>query len=165
MLPCPSSFCSTLGCIPLSIARVAWVHTKAPNSRFVAELVEVGVIGAILCRFSGTPVDKDQITHHQLCHAAASTIHVLQSLLQHRRRFSFFPTIPHFAEDIVGRVCQRNGAVAVGRFGRSCPPRFCTVPELQRLVHRQRPFLEINGIPVRPISSPVRSPVSRINAY
>ena len=150
---------------PRGVGVAQRVHTKAPNSRFVAELVEVGVIGAILCRFSGTPVDKDQITHHQLCHAAASTIHVLQSLLQHRRRFSFFPTIPHFAEDIVGRVCQRNGAVAVGRFGRSCPPRFCTVPELPRLVHRQRPFLEINGIPVRPISSPVRSPVSRINAY
>ena len=122
------------------------VHTESPDSCLIAQFVEMGVIGTVLCRFSGTPVDKDQIAHHQLCHAAASTIHVLQSLLQHRRRVSFFPAVPHFTEDAIGCVCQRNGTVAVGRFGRSRPPRFCTVPELQRFVHRQRPFLEVNGI-------------------
>lgn len=41
------------------------VHTKALDSCFVAEFVEMGVIGTVLCRFSGTPVDKDQIAHDQ----------------------------------------------------------------------------------------------------
>ncbi len=118
------------------------------------------------CRFPCTPVDKDQITHYPLCHAAASTIHVLQSLLQHRRRFSFFPAVPHFAEDLAGRIRQRNGAIAVWRFGRSCPPRlFAPCRNSSVLFTVSVRFSKSTASHVSPINSPVRKPVSRINAY
>ena len=53
-------------------------------------------------------------------------------------------------EDSIGRVCQRDGAIALLRFGRSCTPKLLLVAVLQRFVHRQRPFLKVNRIPCQP---------------
>ena len=141
------------------------VHTESPDSCLIAQFVKVGIIGTVFRWLSCSPVDKNKITHDQLCHAAASTIHVFQSLLQHRRRFSFFPAVPHFTEDAIGRVCQRNGTVAVRCFGG--PARHDFVPCRNSSVLFTVRVLAFQSMAshVSPITSPVRSPVSKIRAY
>ncbi len=41
------------------------VHTESPDSCLIAQFVKMGIIGTVLCRFPGTPVDKDKIAHDQ----------------------------------------------------------------------------------------------------
>ena len=58
-----------------SVCMTQSVHTETFDPCFVAQLVEVGVVGAVLGRLSGAPVDEHQITHDQLSLLTSLTIH------------------------------------------------------------------------------------------
>ena len=66
---------------PRGVGVAQRVHTKAPNSRFVAELVEVGIIGAVFRRRTCTLIDKDKISHDKFGSNACTPIYVFQCLL------------------------------------------------------------------------------------
>ena len=60
------------------------VHTKAVDPRFIAKLIEVGIIGTVFRRFPGTLVDKDKITHDKPRRNACTSVYVLKRFVQRR---------------------------------------------------------------------------------
>ena len=52
-----------------------------------------------------------------------------------------------FFQNFIGPICQRDGAIALLRFRRSCTPKVLLVTILQGFIDRQRPILEIYRIP------------------
>ena len=86
------------------------VHTETFDPCFVAQLVEVGVVGAVLGRLSGAPVDEHQITHDQLSFLTSLTIHKGQDSGQAVRFVAVFSGVVDFPQDAVSGVSQRNGA-------------------------------------------------------
>ena len=77
------------------------VHTKAVDPRFIAKLIEVGIIGTVFCRFPCAPVDKDQITHHKPGSNAGAPVHIFQRLRQQWGFFSVAPAVPFLFQNII----------------------------------------------------------------
>ena len=123
------------------------VHAESPDSCLIAQFVKVGIIGTVLCRFPGTPVDKNKITHTQACSFSRAPIHVFQRGVEQFRFLSLRNLRIELFQDGVSMACQRDGAIALLRFRRSCTPKVLLVAVLQGFVDRQRPILEIYRIP------------------
>ena len=141
------------------------VHTESPDSCLIAQFVKVGIIGTVLCRFSCTPVDKNKITHTQARSFSRAPIHVFQRGVEQFRFLSLRNLRIELFQDVVSMACQRDGAIALLRFGRTCAPHLLFMPKLQRLIYRKSSCFPVDGVHVSPITSPVRSPVSKIKAY
>ena len=116
----------------------------------------MGVIGAVLRRLPGAPVDKDQIPHDKDGLLACAAVHVLQLLVEHSGLFLILSRIPHRLEDLTGPIGEGNRPVALLCLRRPCPPDLLFVTELQGLVDRERPPLPVDGVPGQPnqLSSP-----------
>ena len=54
---------TTLNC-PSCIGMAKRVHTKSLDSRLIAKLIQVGIIGAVLVRHPSSEIDEDQISHN-----------------------------------------------------------------------------------------------------
>ena len=82
---------TTLNC-PSCIGMAKRVHTKSLDSRLIAKLIQVGIIGAILVRHPSSEIDEDQISHNKLRFDTRSPVNILQGLREHWRFFSVSPT-------------------------------------------------------------------------
>ena len=51
---------------PGGICVAKGVHAEPLDAGFIAELIQVSVIGTVLGRFTGAPVDEDQICQKQM---------------------------------------------------------------------------------------------------
>ena len=107
----------------------------------------MGIIGTVLRRFPGAPVDKDKIAHDQPGDCPRSPVDIFQCLREQRRFLLPRALVLDFFQNFIGPICQRDGAIALLRFRRSCTPKVLLVAVLQGFVDRQRPILEIYRIP------------------
>ena len=82
---------TTLNC-PSCIGMAKRVHTKSLDSRLIAKLIQVGIIGAVLVRHPSSEIDEDQISHNKLRFDTRSPVDILQGLREHWRFFSVGPT-------------------------------------------------------------------------
>lgn len=89
------------------------VHTESPDSCLIAQFVKVGIIGTVLCRFPGTPVDKNKITHTQACSFSRAPIHVFQRGVEQFRFLSLRNLRIELFQDVVSMACQGDGAIAL----------------------------------------------------
>ena len=58
------------------------VHTKPLDLSLIAEFVQMRVIGTVFGRFSGTIIDKHQISHTEILGLSGTAIHIFQNLRQ-----------------------------------------------------------------------------------
>ena len=123
------------------------VHTESPDSCLIAQFVKVGIIGTVLCRFPGTPVDKNKITHTQACSFSRAPIHVFQRGVEQFRFLSLRNLRIELFQDVVSMACQRDGAIALLCFRRTCAPHLLFMPKLQRLIYRKSSCFPVDGIP------------------
>ena len=107
----------------------------------------MGIIGTVFRRFPGTPVDKDKITHDQPGDCPRLPVDIFQCLREQRRFLLPRALILDFFQNFIGPIRQRDGAIALLRFRRSCTLKVLLVAVLQGFVDRQRPILEIYCIP------------------
>ena len=110
----------------------------------------MGIIGTVLRWLSCSPVDKNKITHDQPGDCARSPVNIFQCLREQRRFLLPRALILDFFQNFIGPICQRDGAIALLRFRRSCTPKVLLVAVLQGFVARQRPILEIYRILCQP---------------
>ena len=96
-----------------SIGMSQGVHTESPDSCLIAQFVKVGIIGTVLCRFPGTPVDKNKITHTQACSFSRAPIHVFQRGVEQFRFLSLQNLKIELFQDVVSTACQGDGAIAL----------------------------------------------------
>lgn len=123
------------------------VHTKTFDMSFIAQLVQMSVIGTVLCRLSSTEIDEHQISHTEVLGFADTAIHIFQNL---RQQFWFLAGVTFFVarfEYIVCPVRQRNSAVAAFRLWRTGTPYFGIMPVFQCLADGQCPLFPVVGIP------------------
>ena len=88
------------------------VHTEPFDFCFIAQFVQVGIIGAVFVRLAGAVVDKHQIPHTKVSGLTGAAIHIFQNL---RKQFRFLPGVPLLVagfQHIVCPVRQGNGSVA-----------------------------------------------------
>ena len=105
---------------PRGVGVAQRVHTKAPNSCFVAEFVEMGVIGTVFCRFPGTPVDKNKITHTQARSFSRAPIHVFQRGVEQFRFLLLRNLRIELFQDVVRFFPEQRSVFAVSRHTISC---------------------------------------------
>ena len=141
------------------------VHTESPDSCLIAQFVKVGIIGTVLCRFSCSPVDKNKIAHIQACSFSRAPIHVFQRGVEQFRFLSLRNLRIELFQDVVSMACQRDGAVAMLRFGDPARQKCCLWRYSKVLLTVSVRFWKSIASHVSPIISPVRKPVSRISAY
>lgn len=67
---------------PCGIGVSQSVHTKPLDFRLIAQLVQVGIVGAVLSGFAGAVIYEHQIPHTQVPGLACPSIHVFQDLGQ-----------------------------------------------------------------------------------
>ena len=82
---------TALNC-PSCIGMAKRVHTKSLDSRLIAKLIQVGIVGAILVRHPRSEIDETQIPHNKLRFDTRSPADILQGLREHWRFFSVGPT-------------------------------------------------------------------------
>ena len=58
------------------------VHAEATDTGFITELVEVCIIGTVLRRFTGSPVDEDKLSHIKFRFSSGPTVDILQGSVQ-----------------------------------------------------------------------------------
>ena len=80
------------------------VHTEPFNSGLIAQLIQVGIIGAVFVGHTGSEVNKDQIPHNKLLLDTCPPIHVFQGLGKHWRFFSVSPAEFYALKDLVRTI-------------------------------------------------------------
>ena len=126
------------------------VHTESPDSCLIAQFVKVGIIGTVLRWLSCSPVDKDKITHDQPGDCPRSPVDIFQCLREQRRFLLPRALILDFFQNFIGPICQRDGAIALLCFRRTCTPHLLFMPKLQRLIYRKSSCFPVDGIPCQP---------------
>ena len=58
------------------------VHTEPFDSRLIAQLIQVGIIGAVLGRLTSSPIYENQVAHDKAFRLASPPFNVLQNLRQ-----------------------------------------------------------------------------------
>ena len=135
---------------PRSVSMAQSVHTESPNPCLIAQFVKVGIIGTVLCRFPGTPVDKDKITHDQPGDCPRSPVDIFQCLREQRRFLLPRALILDFFQNFISPIRQRYCAVAVLCFRRTRTSILFTVSKLQCFVDRERALFKVNRVPRQP---------------
>ena len=125
----------------------------------------MGIIGTVLCRFPGTPVDKNKITHTQACSFSRAPIHVFQRGVEQFRFLSLRKPENRAVSRCRKMACQRDGAIALLRLGGPARHTFCLCRNSSVLFTVRVLAFQSMASHVSPITSPVRSPVSKIKAY
>ena len=123
------------------------MHTKSFDAYFVAQLIQMGIIGAVLGRLARSPVDEDKIVHNKCRFCSCVSVDVLQLLREDFRSLLVLGVLVDRLQDFVSKIGQRNGSVAVLCLRRSCPPILLLVPKLERLVDGQCPIFPVDSIP------------------
>lgn len=142
------------------------VHTESPDFCLIAQFVKVGIVGTVFCRFLGTPVDKDKITHDQPGDCPRSPVDIFQCLREQRRFFLPRALVLDFFQNFIGPICQRDGAIELCCvFGGPARQKCCLWRYSKVLLTVSVQFWKSIASHVSPIISPVRKPVSRISAY
>ena len=123
------------------------MHTKSFDACFVAQLIQMGIIGTVLGRLACSPIDKDKIVHNKLRLCSCVPVYILQFLREDFRSLLVLGVFVDSMQNFVSKIGQRNGPVAVLCLRRSCPPILLLVPKLKRLVDCQCPIFPVDSIP------------------
>ena len=123
------------------------VHAKSFDACFVAQLIQVGIIGTVLGRLACSLIDEDKVVHNKLGFCSCVSVDVLQFLREGFRSLLVLGVFVDSLQNFVSKIGQRNGPVAVLCLRRSCPPILLLVPKLERLVDGQCPIFPVDSIP------------------
>ena len=130
-----------------SIRMAQRVHPKGSNAGFFAQLIEVGVIGTVLNRFTGAIVYKDQIVHAEVHLPSGTAVRVFQNLLHGGRLFTGQALVIAALQNTICGIGQGDSAVAFHRFGRPGTPVLEVVAVLQTFIDGKSTLLPVDGIP------------------
>ena len=98
------------------------VHTESLNFRFIAKLIQMGIIGTVFRWLPCSPVNKNKIAHNQIYVLSGTPVNIFECLRKRFRLLPFTPSGCNPFENLIGAVCQRNRAVTLLCFRRSSTP-------------------------------------------